>query len=744
MKTNRISRRDFLKGLGAAGVLSLGAIGVLETPKLPRNGTDDEQPWEEMPQLIPTVCGMCDAHCGVLAYVVGERLYKLEGNYRHSHSLGRICSRGSAGIKLLYDPDRVKYPLKRVGEGRFERITWEQAFQEIAERLKAIRDGSGPQSLAWAYHPDLADLWDEQFMKAFGSPNIFTHTSLGRSSAMQAAHFTLGWEPVPDLGHARYIVLFGRNYAESIFYAAATQAIMEAKERGATIIVIDPRLSHMAAQAHEWIPIRPGTDGAMLLAMMNVLVTEKGYDTDFVARYTVGFAELRDYLSDKTPAWAASICDVPAATIQRIAREFAAAKPACLVDPGHRGAWGAAYENSFQTARAALALNALVGNYGAKGGLLQPPPSPLGRFQPPLTPEIRASRADGAGGASFPLASVSDGILHLLPEIILTERPYPVRALFVKHLNLVRSLPNTAKVVKALHKLDLLVAIDTQISDTAALAHYILPESTYLERLEPPSPSAYLITEAALRQPVVKPLYDTKAAYDIIASLAEALGIGKYLDFNVETVIEKQLEPLKMKLAEFSRAGVWKGDAAPIHSIPSFATPSGKIELYSQRLRDAGFRPLPEFEPPRSRPIGVDSFRLIQGRDAAHTGTATQTNAYLHALRSENRVWISAARAARLSIKEGDWITVESEAGQLRARAHTTEGIHPEAVFLVHGSGHHHSDRMYEAYSKRGRPEKTVCSGGINDGAIIVERVEPAGGGAAMGETLVRVRRYQP
>jgi thiosulfate reductase/polysulfide reductase chain A len=729
MTTIRISRREFVKALGATGALSLGAGALGATQFLGKVTTTGA--WDEMPQLISTVCGMCDARCGVLAYVVGERLYKLEGNYRHSQSQGRICARGSAGVKHLYDPDRLRYPLKRVGEGQFERISWERAFREIAERLKAIKEREGPQALAWAYHPDLSDLWDKQFVQAFGSPNIFTQASVGHASAQLAARLTLGWEPVPDLGKSKFVLLCGRNYAESIYYTAATHALMEAKERGTRIVVVDPRLSRMAAQAHQWIPIIPGTDGALLLAMMNVLVTEKLYDAEFVAAHTVGFPELRDFLKDKTPAWAASICDVPAETIRRLARGIAAARPAALVDPGRHGAWGATYTNSFQTARAALLLNALLGNYGVEGGLLMPPANPLGRFQPPATPPVQVSRVDGAGGKQYPLVSPSDGILQTLPEIILSEQPYPIRALIVNHLNPARSLPDSSQTVRALKKLELLVAIDTQITDTAELAHYVLPESTYLERLDPIAPSTYLLPEVALRQPVVKPLYNTKPAYEIITGLARALGLGNYFTFSVRDVIKAQLAPLNLGLVDLARAGVWRQARAPAYGA-SFATPSGKVELYCRRLRAAGFDPLPSFTPPHRRSRRADAFHLIHGRDFAHTGTATQNNAYLHALSPENYLWIHPARAARLGIGPGDWVLVESEVGQVRVRAHLTEGIHPKAVFLAHGFGH------------QVRAQRLAYNKGANDSALIPVTVEPIAGGAALGEVTVRLRRAKP
>lgn len=729
MSRIRLTRRSFLKAVGAAGVVGVGAGALGATQVLGKGHTKGT--WDEIPRLIPTVCGMCDANCGVVAYVVGERLYKLEGNYRHSQSTGKICARGSAGVKLLYDPDRLKYPLKRVGDSLFDRISWDQAFQEIGERLNSIKNKYGPQILAWAVHPNLADMWDRQFMAAFGSPNIFTQSSLGQGSARLAASMTLGWEPVPDLKNSRYILLFGRNYAESIYYAAATNALLQAKEKGARIVVVDPRLSRTAAQAHEWIPIRPGTDGAMLLAMINVILAEGLQDGAFVDANTVGLNELRKLVADKTPAWASTICDVPADTIQRLAEEIASARPAALVDPGRRGAWGATYNNSFQTARAALALNALLGNYGARGGLLMPPANPLGRFQPPATPQVRVARADGAGGDQYPLASPTDGIIQSLPEIIASEKPYPIRALIANHINPARSLPNSPEAMRALSKLELLVVIDNQLTDTGEIAHYILPESTYLERLDPPSPSTYMVQEVALRQPVVKTLYDTRPAYEIITGMAQAAGIGEAFDFGIEDVIRDNLSPLGRDLATLSRDGIWREAKDPSYGVPSFSTPSKRIELYSRRIEEAGFDPLPAYSPPLVLPREIDAFRLVQGREAAHTGTGTLNNAYLHGLSSENRLWISATRAARLGIKSGDMVLVTSQAGELRVEARVVEGIHPEAVFLAHGFGHNV------------RLQRLSYHRGVNDNGLVAVAKEPVAGGAASGETIVRVRRVR-
>jgi len=717
----KISRREFLRA--AAVFTTMSVTGVQFWGQVCQFASAAAK---EVPRLVPTVCGMCDAQCGLLAYTLGQQLLKLEGNFRHSHSLGKICPRGVASMKLLDDPNRLKSPLKRVGS-RFESVSWELALNEIGARLQDIKKRLGAQSVAWLRHPGTADAWDQQFMRAFGSPNIFASTSLGRTCRNAAARATLGDIPIFDFANARYILIFGRNYAESIF-TSDVYGLSAAKERGARIVVFDPRLTNTAALAHEWIPIKPGTDGALLLALMNVLITEKLYDTTFVDKQTVGFAALADYVLDKTPGWAASLTDVPADTIRRLARELAAQKPACGVDPSWHGAWGSLYDNSLQTARAALCLNALLGSYGATGGLVFAPQPKLGALPFATLAPLTVKRADGVGDGRFPLASATDGVPQLLPDIILTGKPYPITALMVNHANPARSLPNTRKAEEALSKLELLVVIDVQMSETAELAHYILPESTYLEREDPLTISQRLIPEVALRQPVVNPRNDTRPAHAIIMGLAKNAGVESAFGFTAQQSIETQLKPASQTIASLEKSGVWRDKAEGVFGTLRFATPSGKIELASETLKKAGFDALPVYQPPFTIP-DLHSFRLLTGHEFAHTGTSTQNNAYLAALSDENLLWIHPARAARLGVENDSWVLVKSDTGEVRVKAKLFEGIHPEAVWLAHGYGH------------TVKSQKLAYGKGANDNWLLTDRAEPMAGGASLSETIVRVSR---
>ncbi|MDO8673115.1 MAG: molybdopterin-dependent oxidoreductase [Dehalococcoidia bacterium] len=715
-----ISRRKFLATCGAtAAVVTVG--GKLFS----QSNAHAKALASEAPTLIPTVCGMCDANCGVIAYVTGDTLHKLEGNSNHSHSDGRICPRGSAGVKLLNDPDRLRYPLKRVGQDQFEKISWEQAYEEIGQKLKQIKDVHGPQSLAWVRHPELSDEWDRQFMKAFGSPNIFSHLSVAQSSRHLAVRYTLNGEPVMDYRNSRYILLFGRNHGETIF-TANLQSLMAAKENGARIVSVDPRLTNTAARAHEWLAIRPGTDNALLLSMMNVIIREKLFDADYVANYTEGFDDLKAMVAEKTPAWAARITDIPAETITRIAREFAGARPACGVDPGHHGPFGDVYSNSFQTARSALILNALVGSYGAKGGTIMSPRAKLGKFNFPATPPIKVARADGVGEGNFALVDPNHGLVQLLPDIILNEKPYPIRGLIVNRFNPARSLPDSKRTAEALSRLDLLVVIDTMPSDTAAFAHYVLPESTYLERLDPLAISTRLRPEIAIRQPVVKPLHDTKPSTEIITGLARAAGLGSFFTFTVEDVIKANILPLGLTLEQLGQKGVIRNNDTEVYGTPKFDTPSGKIDIYAERLKQVWLDPMPNYQAPLVEPK-AGSFRLLQGRVSLHTNSATQNNPWLNRLKPDNELWINTVQAARLGISNKQKVRVRSEVGEVEVNAKVTEAIHPSAVFLAYGFGH------------GAKMQRLSFGKGANSNSLTVGRTTSGSGGSAVSETLVTV-----
>ncbi len=722
--SSRVTRRDFLRSAGAIGAaLALTGIPVQPADSATAPPPESEDKTGKVSRLVPTICGMCDYGCGVVAYLQGNVLLKIEGNYNHSHSLGKICARGSAGVQLLYNPQRLKEPLKKNSSGRFEAISWDQALDEIASRLKQIREAYGPEGLAWVFHPRLSQEWDRQFMRAFGSPNLYSTRSV--STALTAAYqYTLGATPIPDLRNSAYILLLGHNPAESVFVSELAE-LMEAKEKGARVVVTDPRLSRTAAQAHEWMPIKPGTDGALLLAIMNVLVAEKLYDAAFVDEFTLGFEDLKPLLMDSTPGWASVQTGIPADGIRRLAREMAAVRPACVVVPSVNATL---YENGVQTARIALALNALLGNYDAPGGLVMPE-KPIVTVKMPATGPITVKRVDPAGQGAYPLSPPGDGMAHLLPNAILSQQPYPIAGLIVNGCNPVLSIPDRPRVEKALKSLKLVVVIDVQGTETSEMADYVLPESTYLERFDPVAVSQRLIPEVALRQPVFGSLYDTWPSHEIIFRLAERLDLGGYFP-SFEAVLREQLRAIGTTPDRLEKTGVWRRSETVTYGRRKFSTPSGKIELYLERFKNAGVDPLPSYHAPSGGNNGV-SLRLLHGREAVHTGSATQNIGWLSNLGQENEIWINAEVAAKSFIDTGDLVSVSSKTGQVTARARATRGIHPDAVFLVHGFGH---NTPMQRHSYRH---------GVNDNDLINPPIEAITGAPVLCGTMVTLEKVR-
>ncbi len=347
--TNTISRRDFLKlGGAAAGALVLGQFIPPQVAEAARaSGLLDAT----SNGYIPSMCEMCVWRCGLLAKVEAGRVVKLEGNPEHPHSLGNLCPRGQSGLMNTYDPDRVLTPLIRVGkrgEGLFRKASWEEALDLVARNMLDIKQKYGPEAMVFSTTHCLSQFQFENLLNAFGSPNYGTQRSLCFNAMIVSNLMTYGMEePDRQYDTLKYIILTGRNLMEAIS-TSETSALSKAIDRGAKVIYLDPRFTKTAAKAAEWLPIRPGTDLAFHLAMLNVIIGEGLYNRTFVSNYTFGFEKLPDVVARYTPDWAAGITGIPAETIQRIAREFAAAAPNALA---HNGWRTSNFVNSFQTER---------------------------------------------------------------------------------------------------------------------------------------------------------------------------------------------------------------------------------------------------------------------------------------------------------------------------------------------------------------------------------------------------------
>jgi thiosulfate reductase/polysulfide reductase chain A len=369
-----ISRRRFVQG----SVISLSALALakpaVDAVTAFRDRVRVHLPWYRHAQATTyNYCDMCPWRCGIVVKTVNGRVQKIDGNPLDPKSRGRLCARGQAGVSFLYDPDRLQQPLIRTGargEGKFRPATWDEALDHTAGRLQAIKHRHGPEAVAFFGHTT-GDFWFVDYLpQAWGSPNAAKpSTSLCTSPREEAALLTFGraignHEPV-DWDEARCLVLIGTHIGEDA-RNTMMQDLASARARGARLIVVDPRFSSAAMKADDWLPIKPGTDTALLLAWMHVLIGERLVDRGFVDRWTVGFEALAAHVATRTPEWAARITDLPADLIRHTARALGRERPRSLIVPGRHVVW---YGNDTQRMRAVYLVNALLGAYGRPGGL---------------------------------------------------------------------------------------------------------------------------------------------------------------------------------------------------------------------------------------------------------------------------------------------------------------------------------------------------------------------------------------
>lgn len=728
----RPSRRTFL---GAAGV-GAAALALTDCSRVLRYLQSAPAPSVEVAGRkngvdIFSICDNCVNKCGLRARVVDGRLVKLDPNPYFPKSRAMLCAKGNAGVKVVYDKDRLKHPLIRTGErgaGQWRKASWDEALDYTAKRLAGLKEKYGPQGVLFSSSEGFQERFFRTFAQAYGSPNLVRHPSLCLASANLAFFATFGTVPEYDLENSRYVIMSGANRLESFITPDSMDLMKVLRTKKGKLVYLDPRYTVTASKADEWLPIRPGTDLAFYLALIHVLVDEKLYDQAFVESYTQGFAELEAHVRDYTPEWAEKETDIPAERIAGIAREFAYYAPRAVIYRGRRSSW---YGNDTEMRQAMAIANALVGNWDKPGGLVPTEKLEMGTLEPPEFPFPDVSRCD-AIEERHPLARADDGAYLELRDAVLKDQPYPVRGWMVYKQNPLHALPDRKSTEAMLAKMEFVAVVDVAPSDTAWMADVILPESTYLERLDPveefPSPYPFL----ALRQPVLAPAFETRPGLEIMKGLATRLGLGEYFDYDIHKFVAAQLEPLKLAEKDFLATGVWTNRSARRYGSTlnpefRFRTPSGKIELANERFKRQGLAALPAWTAPAQPDQG--HFRLLPVKQALFTHASNQNNEWLHELYPENSLAINRAEAERRRIAQGDWVVVRSPIGQVKLRALVTDRIRPDCVALPHGFGH------------RSAGLRLAGGKGASDQDLIVGAVDRISGNAALHETFVTVER---
>ena len=737
-----VTRREFIKIGGAgAGTLAVGSGLVTQWWGLDPGEVDDPQTKGD--RVVPTFCELCFWKCGVLAHVRDGRVTKITGNPDHPLSRGRLCPRGTGGIGQLYDPDRLRRPLVRIskrGGDRFEAVSWDAALNKVSEGMLAIRKKYGPEALALFSH-GYGGSWFSHLIKAYGSPNIAA-PSYAQCRGPREVGYQLtfgqgvGSPEIVDMENSRCITLIGSHLGENM-HNTQVQDLSRAIARGAQLVVVDPRFSTAAGKARYWLPIKPGTDIALLLAWMHVIITEGRHDREYVDKHAKGFEELKQHVADKTPEWAYPITSIKPELIRESGRFIASFKPASLIHPGRRTTW---YGDDTQRARGMAILTALLGAWGRRGGYIQPPSMSIPAF--PYTKYAYKPKEPADRPASlYPLAdeTLASG---LCDATIPGKSPYPLHAWLVYGTNLLQSLPNPKQTMEAIQRLDFIAVIDVLPVEITGWADVVLPESTYLERCDELWAPAYKEPFLAVRQEVVKPMYDSKPGWWIARELALRLGLKDYFPWkdSMEYAIHR-VKAAGFDCETLKKTGVIKGKQLPVCEEEglqlAFDTPSKKIELYSDALKALGFHPIPEFTPPDEPPPGM--FRLLFGRAPAHTFGRTTNNRFLASVFPENEVWINASAARALPgfdrpLKTGDRVVLVNQDG-VRSEpvlVKVTERIRGDCVYMFHGFGHDAKGLKF-AYRR-----------GASDSKLITRyKTDPIMGGTGMNVNFVRVEPVQ-
>ncbi|MCJ8502255.1 molybdopterin-dependent oxidoreductase [Desulfatitalea alkaliphila] len=692
-----------------------------------------------MSQTYYSLCFMCSVRCPIQVEVANGRVQWVQGNPHVAGIEGSLCPKGAAGTALLYDHQRLHTPLIRDGErgsGQWRQASWEEALDYVADKLKKVIDTHGGRSVALIERTNLSTHVSKTFLKAIGSPNHHTHDALCKGSVNTACRSLFGYTDAQmgmQYDKAKHVVLYGRNMFEAVA-VKEVRNLMTALSNGAQLTYIDPRVTITATKATRHWMIRPGTDLALNYALMHVILNERLYDEAFVDRWVSGLSHLKEFVRPYTPEWAEGETGIAAERIVKLARQISRDKPSVIFHFGYRGAHHA---NETYLRRSILILNVLMGAIEAPGGLFfkKGPGETGGKAARKLTeqelPKVDAPRADGVGGKQLPLPDAAHGVPQTLIDAIQTGEPYPIKALIINRFDALKSIPDTNKTKKAFENLDLLVAIDVNFSDTAWYADVVLPESTYFERTDCIQQANGLKPQMFLRRQVIPPLHETRESAMMLKQLAERLGIEKYFPYNtMEELVAWQLEGTGFTMADFEAKGfvAYAKDAIfwDRKDGIKFKTPSGKIELRSALLEDAGFPSFPPYVPvPKAE---QDRFRLVVGRVAFHTHISTQNNPYLNELYPENNLWIHSSRAKALGIADGQMVEVTSSRGSGTLKAYVSDMIHPEAVFMVHGFGHEAREAQ-RCYAK-----------GVSDSVLQESITDMVGGSPALHDTFVTVK----
>jgi anaerobic selenocysteine-containing dehydrogenase len=788
------SRREFLKMsalvIGSSASLTAASNLVKRLQNEGHVGTYLETAQTE--KIVPTVCLLCPSGCGMLARIADGNLVKLEGNPMHPVNLGALCPKGQAAPELLYNPDRLTGPLKRVGArgaGEWKEITWEEAIKSVAAQLNDLRSSGHPERAALMYGETRGQMrpFLERFMAAIGSPNMISHNSLNIEAAKLGTLYTQGKYDLPnyDLENSKYILSIGASLLEAGRSPQRMISGFSYLRRGRSdrgkVVVVDPRQGITGSKADEWIPIKPGTDAALILALANVIIKTGKFDSDFVNNYSFGFDDFIDdqgrqhkgfktyVLENYDPQRVEQITGIPATTISRIAGEFSTTLPAIAILPGKGGLLNESF-NGVSTAMAINCLNALVGSLETKGGVLTQR-YPTCPDWPALPKDRRAEkgrdadRIDGAG-TSFPLGrhafqAVADNVLD----------GYPLDTLFLYDANPIYEVPGGSRFIEAFEQINLVVSFATFMDETAQYADLVLPEPTFLERWQDDYIEGLGYPGVGLRQPVIEPLYNTMNSGDFIIQVAKTMGgpVSKAMPWHsFEVLLQERLKDIGTDWNTLKELGVWltpgyrfsrRGDRRwkkeVIGTDRQYAPKDGRFDFFSRELHcilgeyddeeldafGAGVKGDPLFLPhyeevtyagdPEEFPLHLNVITLMSlgpYSAAANLPTLQEISGMTVGERWGSWLEMNPEKAHELNLSDRSQVWIESPFGRLKTKLRYVRGLNPDVVNLPHNQGHKAIGRWAK-------------NRGVNGLEIMNPASEPFTGLASFTNTKVKVYR---
>ncbi|MBN2402814.1 MAG: molybdopterin-dependent oxidoreductase [Spirochaetes bacterium] len=690
-------------------------------------------------EVVPTLCAMCGPNtfnCGVFAFVKNGRFLRVAGMSDFPVNKGAVCPKGHSAPQWVYSPDRIKYPMIRTGkkgEGKFEKISWDEAVGIVTDKLKTQKEKYGPESLA-VLSPAYRSYNDyfRRFLTVHGSPN-YAHSGI---CAMQMAFsfmYTVADWPRPEIDNSDLVIYWAKQPVFSSPAMEGPKMLVRAKQRGAKIIAVKPSVEPDAGMADIWVPVRPGTDAALALAMLNVVVNEGLIDNKFVEEWCYGYDRLKEHIQQYTPAWAEHITGVPSGQITEVARLYAGTKKAAI-DLGN----GVEHAPSSNDAIRAIAiLMAITGHLDRPGCNLlhvhsdspDAMPMPQGIM---LRERFTQQLIDKLVGPEFPkqfqpfLEGITSAYYRVF-ESVLSGKPYPIRTIIAPGTQPSVSTRGTRNVIEALKKVDFYVVLDVTRTADMDYADIVIPVATPYESDHPfeAIPAGSLIT----RNKVIEPLGEYKSMYEFVLDLAVAMGYGEdFWNGNITECMNYQLKPFKITIDELRSypAGITyppvqknyeKYDKVFRRKSPRLSgepfLPHGKIEIYNTTFEKEGFNPMPEWrEPPESitgTPELMGKYPLLLSdyhTSRNYTASWLRNVPYLRAIQPHPVVHIHPVAAASRGIKNGDWVIMESPHGRLKVKAEIYPGIRPDTVMMLHG--------WWQGCRELGIEEYPLLDGGAN------------------------------